>query len=558
MSPKLPFFGLICFLVPTLPVQAGSFPLVNYDFEVVGIETGPATLMVFAKGEGNLFITREHSFSGKRAVEIGAVAGDGEFTELQGFFPDPEKGKIFIHFAFMTSTPREPLNIALAGPAHFFLIKDGIGFWLKTKEGDLFQVTAGADQKLFPVQAFTWYEVDIAYDIERGTYDLDIFQPGEKTPIVFLSDQSNAVNIPGSRIHKISFIDDPPGVDRSNVRFFVDDLVISAEERMEPSPFVAPGRRQFFVEDFNGFGKTSQQKLLCPAVLDSSDFGATDPDMEEIFRLKRLLFKMIEDGWEDSGTVWEFFPPYYRRLLIGMDLWRRGCKALKNGRTQAAFENFREAEEQVPQAKLYSMSVVLALAAEERWEEADDRFRSLSWDWQGDPRLTGIQARFRMLQGDLVEAGEVLWMSRRRMPDPADHPLLRRLWRGRVNASLVEELKSHFSQTWKGLVETALTSDLSYHILLLQGKNDEARSFAVRMAAYFRKIGLPDAGWWERKGDAEFFAGKYQKARKSYQKVLKERRESSFLILKLSDVHFQLGNLRRERKYREKIYGTLR
>ncbi len=124
--------------------------------------------------------------SGYRSVEIRDVAGDGDFPELQGYFAARSKGKLFLHFAFMTATPFEELNIALAGPQWFNLRKDGIGFWLKTREGHLCQVSDSMPKKLFLLEPFVWYVVNAAYDIDQGSYDLVIQKEGLEKPVVSL------------------------------------------------------------------------------------------------------------------------------------------------------------------------------------------------------------------------------------------------------------------------------------------------------------------------------------------------------------------------------------
>ncbi len=57
---------------------------------------------------------------------------------------------------------------------------------------------------------------------------------------------------------------------------------------------------------------------------------------------------------------------------------------------------------------------------------------------------------------------------------------------------------------------------------------------------------------------AAFYAGDYPEAQSSYERSLRFRQNPDEIYLKLSDVHFKLGNLDLERVYREKIYGSLR
>ena len=158
------------------------------------LATGPDTFAVFARSRGTVRLSGTNKLSGYRSVEIRDVAGDGDFPELQGYFAPRSKGKLFLHFAFMTATPYEEFNIALAGPQWFNLRKDGIGFWLKTREGYLCQVSDSMPKKLFLLEPFVWYAVNTVYDIDQGSYDLVIQKEGLEKPIVSLERQANGPN----------------------------------------------------------------------------------------------------------------------------------------------------------------------------------------------------------------------------------------------------------------------------------------------------------------------------------------------------------------------------
>ncbi len=96
--------------------EASSNIVVSYSFDDDNVSTGPDTFRVFNYAKGNVNLTTTYCHSGYRSVEIRDVAGDKAFPELQGYFPLRQNGQIFAHFAFMTTAPNEPLNMALAGP----------------------------------------------------------------------------------------------------------------------------------------------------------------------------------------------------------------------------------------------------------------------------------------------------------------------------------------------------------------------------------------------------------------------------------------------------------
>jgi len=123
----------------------------------------------------------------------------------------------------MTTAPNEPLNMALAGPQWFKVQKDGIAFWLSTKEGILYQHSDKVTKPLISLEPFAWYTVDVSYHINAGTYDLIIHaEDNKKSPLVNLTNQKNASGQAESAVDKFSFIGDLD--DKSNVTYYVDDV----------------------------------------------------------------------------------------------------------------------------------------------------------------------------------------------------------------------------------------------------------------------------------------------------------------------------------------------
>lgn len=533
--------------------------LVWYDFDGSEIETGPYTLSVFEDAEGSVSLSSTYRFSGHHAVEIRDVAGDGEFAELQGFFPDKHTGRLYFHFAFLIAEPQEPLNIALAGISHFTMRRDGIGFWLKTKNGELYQVTARREEKLFRVEAFTWYVADVIYNIDSGTYDLTIVGEGRETPLVLLRNQPNAVGIPGSRLRKFSFIGDPPGVDDSNVRFFADDIIVTADAPIPQDPLVAPGRRMLFIDLYDYYFSRLYGEPRCPPALDHEDFGFSNSDFQDLAREGLLeRFDDLAAGQATVEPVSEDVSEYLRRLMEAMALWRRGCSLSRDCDSEpCALELFTQAQRMVPEAKLYPMSGVLALAAQKRWKEADVLFLSIYPDWHDDPRFPALCAVLGIARGNLKEAEDRLEASVDALPSEIHHPLIRELWSGEPDPALVRGLQSEFPSQWPYYVEAALTSEHKFYTLLWQDRFEEARSYALGIALRFREMKLPAGKWLERVGDASFYMGDFLGALENYKDCLDARDDPDPIFLKLSDVHFKLGNLDQERLYREKIYGRL-
>jgi tetratricopeptide (TPR) repeat protein len=516
--------------------------LAHYDFEGDDIETGPYTLWIFEGAKGNVSLSTSFHHGGFRSVEIRDKPGDGEFAELQGFFSDKEHGRLYIHFAVLVAKPMETLNIAFAGIAHFSLQEHGLAIWFKTEGGVLHHVTGGRDEPLFPVEAFTWYVFDVVYHVDRGTYDLSIAAEGDEKPVVSLRDQANVLGIPGSQVRKYSFIGDIPGRDGSSAWFYVDDIVILNDVPVSEAPFLAPGRRMLFVDIQNHYQQRLYEQPGCVPVLAYSDFDLSPADLAE-----------LGSSGLSTDDLPETASPFLRERLLAIREWREGCRG-----GSEALDHFRRASRNVPGAKIYSMSEVLALVASQRWKEADALFLSIYSLWQSDPRFPAISASIGLARGDLDYAEEWLSSTSEVVPRRLRHPLIQRLWSGDMGPGLAEALEAEFPAEWPELVSTALSAELRFYVLLWQKRYADARDYASRMTLLMRRMELPEGRWVERAGDAAFYDGEYLDARSRYEETLKLLPDPAPVYLKLSDVHFMLGDLELERAYREKIYGSLR
>jgi tetratricopeptide (TPR) repeat protein len=533
--------------------EASDHVLVHYDFEGDDIETGPYTLSIFEGAKGTVSLSSNFRYGGSRSVEIRDQPGDGEFAELQGFFTDKWSGMLYVHFAILVAEPKETLNVAFAGIAHFSMQEHGLAIWFKTKSGVLHQVSAGQEEALFEVEPFTWYVLDVAYDVDRGRYDLTVSAEGRDQPVVALRDQSNVLGIPGSQLRKYSFIGDVPGRDRSKAWFYVDDIVILNDVPVSESPFVAPGRRMLFVDIYNQYQKRLQERPGCVPALGYEDFDLSPADLAELGAagLENLLSSALQNREMSLPST---LSPFLASRLSAIGDWSAGCRGGDD-----ALDRFRRASRAVPEAKIYPMSEVLALAAREEWRRADELFLSIYSLWQDDPRFPAIAASIGVARGDLEEAERWLSSSAEVVPERLRDPLVRKLWSGEIEPGLIGALQAQFPADWPDLVRTALSAELRFYVLLWQARYQDARAYAERMAGLFQRMELPAARWLERQADAAFYDGDYLEARARYEKSLEGRGDDAETVyLKLSDTHFMLGDLDLERRYREKIYGSLR
>jgi hypothetical protein len=480
--------------------------LVSYSFDDGLTDTGPDTFAVFQNASGHVRLSSQIRYSGYRSIELRDVAGDKDFPELQGYFPQRSTGELFFHFALLVANPDQTLNVALAGPQHFTLAKDGIAFWLKTTGGFLAHVSDGIPKRLFRVEPFVWYLVDVRYDVEHGSYDLTVRKEGVASPVVALTGQPNAANAPGSAVDKFSFVGSVYE-DDSNVTFYVDDVVIGTDEKVVLGPFVAPGRRKLFIDRWREARELMVKNPTCPPVLSLADFGLKTAEVDGL-RAKGLLAQAeaLLGGEAATGEVPASLEP--------LRAWRATCAAMGSN-PEAAAENFAALAAQHPDAPIFRISELMALVRAKKSEAAMRRWAELEPLLQHDVRFGMIAAIAGMASGDFTRAEQWLRKPAEEMADEA-------------------------------------IAEQYYFVLLWKGDAPGAARFAEAAA---RRTN--DAAWFERAGDALFLGGSPSQARGLYEEALRRDTTSYWATTKLSDVFFKLGDAANEAIYRQRMYGKL-
>lgn len=501
--------GVVAWLLCAGAAFGEAPALVRYSFDDSLVDTGPDTFSVFQHGRGSVSLTTAHRYSGYRAVELRDVPGDRSFPELQGFFPVRTQGKLYLHFALMTTDPNEELNIALAGPQWFTLRKDGIGFWLKTAGGFLTAVSDSMPKKLVRLDAFVWYVLDAAYDIDAGTYDLTVRQEGVEAPVFLVKEQINAPNQRGSGVDKFSFIGDHQ-TDESKVVYYVDEVLVGVDAAIvEPPPFAAPGRRKLFVDYWNEAQRRRAARPEALPLMNLTDLGI-GADETAALRAEgagELLGQILAGKVAD---VPDELAARSRTLLGAVLAWRQGVDALRAGNAEGALQRFEQATRLVPHAPLFAMNAVIALVHLQRWEEVDRRMAAIVPHWRGDVRLPVTLALVGLARGD-----------------------------------------------FDGAESTGLPAEEYFLALLWKGDAARARGFAEGMLERSRDAAA-QSGWRERLGDAALLTGDAVRARDLYEASLAGHAQPQPVWRKLSDVYFKLGDAAQERSYRERVYGGLR
>jgi hypothetical protein len=551
--------GFLLLLALAAQAVEGAEPVrIRYSFDDGLAATGPDTFTVFRNAKGSVQLSTAFHVSGYHSIEIRDVAGDHDFPELQGFFPERRDGRLFLHFALLTTDPRQELNVALAGPGWFRLGEDGIALWFKVQEGVLRHVSDSIPKKLLDVKPFTWYGIDVDYDLARGRYDLRVTEEGNPRPLISLKNQPNGSSQPGAAVNVFSFIGDLE--DRSNAVFYIDDLVLTSDGIPDRQPFVAPGRRKFFVDRFaeqvSLFKRLRKpgSPLLCPTVLELAELGVSSQDVAALKATNRL------------DQLAALLDPVARALDIDIDvsappklraaaLWKSGCKALEGGKAQEALHAFEAAARQVPEAEAFALSRAFALVALRKWQELDDLLVLLHSRWRDDPRYALVSALAGAQRNDLAEARA--WLDPVATEALRNAPALGRLASGDWSEEAMDAVKAAKPDDWKRWLALALASEQRFHLAMFEDRTAEARDYAIQMAQSLKAARVPAGAWLERAGDAAFTRRDLDEARQLYgQAKLQGAREVS-VLLKLADVHFLLGDLAAEKALRETFYGSL-
>ena len=518
----------VAFAVVLMASSAGnSFArpdvLVSYSFDDQDVTTGPDTFAVFEKARGRVDLSTSFRHSGYRSVEIRDVSGDGQFPELQGYFPLRRSGELHAHFAILTTDAMEPFNIALAGPQWFSVRTDGIAFWLEARDGVLHHYSGSMPKRLFPLRGFVWYVVDLRYRVDEGLYDLVIREEGHGEPIIDLRDQPNASAQPGSAIDKLSFIGDW-GEDSSNVVYYVDDVILSADGPVDLPPHVAPGRRKMFIDAWLEYERLALSRPGCLPAADLRDLGidfkgaaalrhekASSP-LETLTRTPSS--RLVRDPVLKESTA---------RLLEAVDAWSRGCAHLEEGRPRRALGEFERAARTAPDGRIYHLSIVLALSALRRWEEVDSRIDLLRSDWDADPRFPVALALIGLARDDLEGPIAALRQNDR-----------------------------------QAIASSARVAEQSFFVHLWKRAYRDAENLALEMAQSLGASTASGARWIGYAGDVAHLQGDHEIAKRRYEQALEVLSDDRLLWTHLADIHHRLGDVRMERECRERIYGSLR
>jgi hypothetical protein len=224
--------------------------LASYDFEGV-TPSGPDTFWLRDGRGGRVDLSSAFRISGERSLHLREVEGNRDFAEFLGYFDPRTSGTVFVQFYVLLTDPSQRFNFGLAGTGWFLHpAQHGHAVWIGTEGGDFGHRPDQRWQGLFEPQPFVWYFVDLVYRVDEGRYDLSIYEEGCgaacKEPVVDVRNQRNFADADDSSVRYFSFIGDLE--DEGRFDYFVDDVLVATDPAVRQRPFVAPGRRTFFVD----------------------------------------------------------------------------------------------------------------------------------------------------------------------------------------------------------------------------------------------------------------------------------------------------------------------
>ena len=222
--------------------------LAYYDFEEP-TPSGPDTYWVRQRHGSEVALSDAFRVGGERSLNITEVPGNRDFAEFLAYFRQRDEGRVFVQFYLLLTDPEQRFNFGLAGPGWFLgRQQNGHAVWLQS-DGVFRHHPNEGWRQLFAPRPFTWYFVDLVWNVDRGTYDLRIHEEGIERPVVDLRGARGFNGHTASAVRYLSLIGDLE--DAGGFDFFVDDLMIATHPSVRLEPFVAPGRRRLFVDMFS-------------------------------------------------------------------------------------------------------------------------------------------------------------------------------------------------------------------------------------------------------------------------------------------------------------------
>lgn len=533
--------------------------VVSYGFDSGPLPTPDDGFYIFENSRGFVEPTTDEKFSGYRSLELQEGAVDGEFVELQGVVSPLERGDVLFHFAFLVRNPEEELNIAIAGPQHFTMRRDGIAFWLKSIKGNLHHHSDSIPKRLFKLNENRWYVADVVLHLEKGSYDLRIVDHSTQKAEVLLENQPNAINAAGSKISKLSFIGDLE--DRSTVHYFVDDVELrilsspinlregwdSAGNRITEGDNTSDNQnrrhittaspsssRKGYFDQFLETRRLEFEQPQCIPVTSFSDFGVTTRQLKGDDKLRAELKQVISAEQAKLVEPKTLSSPIARSAAF----WRQGCLVLMGGNPLEARALFERSLIENQNSIISRAALVAAASAAKDRVRAEEHLIALYQPWATDARLPVMIGMISAAWKEYRDVATALQGSAERFADSPGEPQLAKLIVGDNNG--FDLLRETFGDKWRGKLDELYIAQGYYYSLLFSARQVEAAQFAEKVASTHQELPPARAIWLERQADALVLSGRTAEAERLFNNLLQSCSDCASIRQKLKTIEGML------------------
>ena len=525
--------------------------LVSYNFDYDVLDSGPDTYQIFQHKNAKAEISAEYASGGYASAHLTDEAKDGDFVELQGYFPEQQTGVVHFRFKFLIASPNNLFNFALVGRERYQLSPLGINFWLIYEDGWLKHRSDSIPRKLFQPNLYEWYAVDAALNLDTGLYSLQIAGESGGTAVKLDNQKFANGSSKAYSLKEYSFIGDLQ--DSQPADFYLDDISIVTSVSTKVAPLVAPGRRKYFVEMWDDYHRELQGKLQCLPAKGIEDFGIYSREYESLKTIGKLdvLYGLIRlnprvpkaEEWQSSDE------------LSAIVDWLTACDALDKKEFGKARASIARAIAKKSTAYIYQLTSLIVDAASATNLNASYS-RAYSLPQQGNDVRNMIalsMIAFHLNRYDDTHHAQSVNAALASLDRLSGNVAaqLHEVGMSALGRDYIGRLQRYVPKGGEQPLEWMLVLEQQYYAYLWQGNYRDATALVNRVVAKLAKHSIEPGIWLERKADCAYLNRDLETALDLYN-IQVERSLGS--VLKMADLYHMQGDLASEKSLRESIY----
>jgi hypothetical protein len=274
-------------------------------------------------------------------------------------------------------------------------------------------------------------------------------------------------------------------------------------------------RRTYFDE----YLELKQLEVSVPECLPATsmwDFGVQRDQLKESPTLRDEVRQAMDLPAEQLASP----PTFSGAQAVGILLWRRACRALRNGNNMDALTDLTQGLTVLPAAPIVQAAYALAANATGRLSEVEHTILSLASVWAEDARLPVLLGMLAASHGNFEEMRKALSGLASRLGEEHATHLIGKLLVG--HNSGFDTLKVTFGERWKEELDDLYIGQSYYFSLLFSSRLADAQTFAVKLIARYAEIPAAQRFWRERMADTLVLSGKPWEARLIYEEILRD------------------------------------